>query len=103
MYAGWLQHRSTTELYGVGPLSIATDVVAAAGADALVTAARNHLAGGQLVKALHLIDLILAAEPSHPAARAVAVEAHDALLAESENFWEKAWLTKSINELRGTV
>ncbi|WP_319456767.1 MULTISPECIES: alkyl sulfatase dimerization domain-containing protein [unclassified Mycobacterium] len=102
MYAGWFQHRSTTELYGVGSLSIATDVVAAAGADALVDAARSHVAGGQPVKALHLIDLILAAEPSHPAARVVAVEAHDALLAESENFWEKAWLTKSINELRGT-
>jgi hypothetical protein len=48
---------------------------------------------------LHLTDLILAAQPLHSAARAVAVDAHEALLAETENFWEKAWLTKSINEL----
>ncbi|WP_373369345.1 hypothetical protein [Mycobacterium intracellulare] len=36
----------------------------------------------------------------HAAARAVAAEAHEALLADADNFWEKAWLTKSINELR---
>ncbi|MGA9360603.1 MAG: MBL fold metallo-hydrolase, partial [Mycobacterium sp.] len=44
MYAGWFQHRSTTELYGVAPGSVAADVVRAAGADALVEAARAHVA-----------------------------------------------------------
>jgi hypothetical protein len=43
---------------------------------------------------------VLATEPGHAGARAAAVEAHEALLAGTENFWEKAWLTKSINELR---
>jgi alkyl sulfatase BDS1-like metallo-beta-lactamase superfamily hydrolase len=99
MYTGWFRHRSTTELYGVAPDSIATDVVNAAGADALVEAARGHVATEPL-KAIHLTDLILSARPAHPAARAVAADAHEALLAGTENFWEKAWLTKSINELR---
>jgi hypothetical protein len=45
---------------------------------------------------------VLTAEPAHPAARAVAADAHEALLAGTENFWDKAWLAKSINELRTT-
>jgi alkyl sulfatase BDS1-like metallo-beta-lactamase superfamily hydrolase len=102
MYTGWFHHRSTTELYGVAADSVAADVVNAAGADALVDAARTHAATGRPLQALHLTDLVLAAAPDHPAARAVAVEAHEALLAGTDNFWEKAWLTKSINELRGT-
>ncbi|CDO87402.1 MBL fold metallo-hydrolase [Mycobacterium triplex] len=100
MYTGWFRHRSTTELYGVPPDSVAADVVNAAGADALVEAARAHVDNGRPLQAIHLTDLILSAQPAHPAARAVAADAHEALLAGTENFWEKAWLTKSINELR---
>ena len=96
MYAGWFQHRSTTELYGVAPASVAADVVRVAGPDALVQAARARLDSGQPVQALHLTDLVFAAQPDHPGARAVAADAHEALLAETENFWKKAWLTKSI-------
>lgn len=100
MYTGWFRHRSTTELYGIAPDSVAADVVSTAGADALVDAARAHLAAGRPVQAIHLTDLILAAQPLHAAARAAAAEAHEALLADADNFWEKAWLTKSIKELR---
>ena len=102
MYAGWFQHRSTTELYGVAPGSVAADVVRAAGADALVEAARAHVASGRPVEALHLTDLVLTAEAAHPAARAAAADAHEALLADTDNFWKRAWLTKQINELRTT-
>lgn len=99
-YTGWFRHRSTTELYGVPPDSVAADVVDTAGADALVDAARAHVAAGRAVQALHLTDLVLAAQPTHAAARAVAADAHEALLGGTENFWEKAWLTKNIDELR---
>jgi alkyl sulfatase BDS1-like metallo-beta-lactamase superfamily hydrolase len=102
MYTGWFRHRSTTELYGVPPDSVAADVVSAAGADVLVDAARAHLTAGRPVQAIHLSDLILAAQPLHAGARAAAADAHEALLANTDNFWEKAWLTKSINELRTT-
>ena len=100
MYAGWFQHRSTTELYGAAPTSIAGDVLAAAGADSLVEAARTHIAAGRPLEALHLTDLILAAAPTNAAARAVAIDAHQALLSDADNFWERAWLTNSIKELR---
>jgi alkyl sulfatase BDS1-like metallo-beta-lactamase superfamily hydrolase len=102
MYTGWFRHRSTTELYDVPPDSVAADVVSAAGADVLVDAARAHLTAGRPVQAIHLSDLILAAQPLHAGARAAAADAHEALLANTDNFWEKAWLTKSINELRTT-
>ncbi|MDH6195477.1 alkyl sulfatase BDS1-like metallo-beta-lactamase superfamily hydrolase [Mycobacterium frederiksbergense] len=100
LYTGWFQHRSTTELYGVAPHSVAADIVAAAGADALVAAARAHVEAGRAVEALHLTDLVLVTAPDHGPARAVAADAHQALLADTENFWEKAWLTNSITNLR---
>jgi alkyl sulfatase BDS1-like metallo-beta-lactamase superfamily hydrolase len=102
MYTGWFQHRSTTELYGVAPSSVSADIVAAAGIDALVGLARSHVNGGRHVQALHLTDIVLTAEPGDSSARVVAIAAHEALLAEAENFWEKAWLTKTINDLRTT-
>lgn len=52
MYTGWFRHRSTTELYGVPPDSVAADVVDAAGAETLDEAARAHLDAGQPVQAL---------------------------------------------------
>lgn len=100
-YAGWFHHRSTTELYGVPASAVASDVVEAAGADALVARARAHVGAGRPVEALHVTDLVLAAEPDHPEARAVAAEASRLLLAGSDNFWESAWLRRSIDRLEG--
>ncbi|MEZ5144585.1 MAG: MBL fold metallo-hydrolase [Acidimicrobiales bacterium] len=98
-YAGWFHHRSTTELYGVPAAAVAPDVVAAAGADALVTAARAHVGAGRPVEALHLTDVVLTAEPDHPGARAAAVDATRALLDASSNFWESAWLRRALTNL----
>lgn len=98
-YAGWFHHRSTTELYAVPPAAVAGDVVAAAGASALVDAARDHLDAGRPVEALHLTDLVLAADPGDVGAREVAVAASHRLLDRSENFWETAWLRRAIDRL----
>lgn len=98
-YAGWFHHRSTTELYGVAPLAVAPDLVAAAGADPLVAAAQAHLDGGRLVEALQLIDVVLSVERGHAGAKAVALAAHETLLDASVNFWERAWLRRSIEKL----
>jgi alkyl sulfatase BDS1-like metallo-beta-lactamase superfamily hydrolase len=98
-YAGWFHHRSTTELYGVAPLATAPDLVAAAGADPLVAAAQAHLDGGRPVEALQLTDVVLAVERSHAGAKAVALAAHEALLAETSNFWESAWLRRAAQKL----
>ena len=98
-YAGWFHHRSTTELYGVAPLAIAADLVGLAGEDALVDAARRHLDDGRPVEALQLTDVVLAAVPRHPEASAVAIAAHEFLLGQTSNFWETAWLRRSIAKL----
>jgi len=100
-YAGWFHHRSTTELYDVPPSVVAVDLVAAAGSDTLVDAARARLVAAEPVAALHLTDIVLAAEPDHADARAVATEASRTLLDASTNFWERAWLTRSIDRMEG--
>ncbi len=100
-YAGWFHHRSTTELYDLPPTAVAPDLVALAGADALVDAARVRLDAGEPVAALHLTDIILAADPGDLDARAVAANASRSLLDASSNFWERAWLTRSIDLLEG--
>jgi hypothetical protein len=51
------------------------------------------------VEALQLTDIVLGAEPRHDGANAVAIAAHESLLAASENFWEQAWLKRSIAKL----
>lgn len=100
MYAGWFHHRSTTELYSVPPSAAAADLVTIAGAQALVDAARTHVAQQDPLRALHLTDIVLTVEPTNAGARQVAMDAHQALLVDADNFWERAWLTKSIDELR---
>jgi len=100
-YAGWFHHRSTTELYAVPPLGVAPDLVAAAGVEALVDAARARLDDDQPVEALQLTDVVLAVAPDDAGARSVALAAHEALLQVSENFWERAWLVRAISKLGG--
>jgi alkyl sulfatase BDS1-like metallo-beta-lactamase superfamily hydrolase len=102
MYAGWFHHRSTTELYPVPPSAIAGDLVDAVGADRLVEAAKARLAAGQPLEALHLTDVVLTVQGDNPEARAIATQAHEKLLDETENYWDRAWLTRSIDELRTT-
>lgn len=98
-YAGWFHHRSTTELYGFAAAEVAPDIVRAAGTDALVHAAHQRLENAEPVAALHLTDVVLAVEPEHRGARKVAADASSALLEDSGNFWESAWLRRSIDKL----
>lgn len=100
-YAGWFHHRSTTELYDVPAAAVAGDVVAAAGADALLAAARTHLDADRPVEALHLVELVRAADPDHAEARRVGAAATGHLLARSTNFWETAWLRRALDNLEG--
>ena len=95
-YSGWFHHRSTTELYAVGPDAVSADLVELAGADALTERAGAHLADSRPLEAIHLAELVTQAEPEHAGARAVLKAAHEQLLAGSVNFWETAWLTKQI-------
>jgi alkyl sulfatase BDS1-like metallo-beta-lactamase superfamily hydrolase len=95
-YAGWFHHRSTTELYGVPAEAVSPDLVDLAGADAIVSRAAERLAGGEVLEAIHLAELV---GRDHAAARDVLREAHQQLLAASTNFWETSWLSRQIEEL----
>jgi len=95
-YSGWFHHRSTTELYPVGAEAVSADLVELAGADAVVARARAHLQAGRPVQAVHLAEIVTHVEPQHPGARVALRAAHEALLADSVNFWETAWLTTQI-------
>jgi alkyl sulfatase BDS1-like metallo-beta-lactamase superfamily hydrolase len=97
-YSGWFHHRSTTELYDVSPSELDADLIQLVGADRLVARAEEHVAAGRPVHAIRLAEVVSHADPNHPAARAVLKTAHEALLADSANFWETAWLSKKIGE-----
>jgi len=106
-YAGWFKHESTTELYSVPQKAIHADLVALAGADALVAKAGDKATAEKPVEALHLLDIVLNAEPDHAGARALAIEIHERLLAEAKdfcttgNFWLVGWLQNQLKLLQG--
>lgn len=95
-YTGWFHHRSTTELYAVDPHEMHSDIVELAGPDKLLTRAEERLAGGYPVHAIHLAELVHTQAPDDPRARRILAAAHQQLLAQSTNFWERAWLTEQM-------
>jgi hypothetical protein len=68
------------------------------GAGALAARARKQLTEGQPLKALHLLDIALGAERTHPDALAVKKDALQLLLRESggTNLSEVMWLKSEI-------
>ena len=96
-YAGWFKHRSTTELYAVPQSAVHADLVElAGGVEAVVARAEEKLDAGKLEEALHLLDLLPSDDPRVNAALR---NAHERLLASSENFWLSSWLRNQLREL----
>jgi alkyl sulfatase BDS1-like metallo-beta-lactamase superfamily hydrolase len=102
-YAGWFHQTSTTELYPTPVRAVYPDVVALAGGpEKVAAAARDRLAGGDPVGAIHLAEMALAADgDSRPALEAF-LAAHEQLFAQraGENFWETGWLRHQIERTR---
>jgi alkyl sulfatase BDS1-like metallo-beta-lactamase superfamily hydrolase len=100
-YAGWFHHRSTTELYSQPQSAIHADLIRLAGGVApLVECARQKLEAGEPVAAIHLLDIVLPAQPDNAAALEVAIAAHSELLKASENFWLSSWLNNQLKLLQ---
>lgn len=100
-HAGSFRARSTTELYDVEVSDVAGDLVGLAGAGPLVAAGGRHLAAGRPLHALHLAELVRAADPDHDGARALALAAHERLRSGAgTNVWETRWLDHRIASLR---
>lgn len=106
-YAGWFKHESTTELYAVPQRAIHADLLELAGREALVRRARDKAAAGQREEALHLLDIVLSAEPDDAPARELAIDVHESLLEDARrfrttgNFWLEGWLAQQLKLLRG--
>lgn len=101
-HAGWFHFESTTELYGVAPSAVWPEVVEMAGGpDALASRASTHVAEGDPLMALHLLDMALSVSPANRAALEVKRAALDQLLEATgnENFSEVRWLQSQIEEI----
>lgn len=105
-HAGWFHYDTTAALYPVPPSAVWQELAELAGGAApLVARARDRLAKGEPVAALHLIDIALAAEPGGREALETKVAALEALLEASghENFSETRWLQSQIEEAKGLL
>lgn len=106
-YAGWFKHESTTELYSVPQRTVHADLLELAGVDNVVQRAKRKSAEGENEQALHLLDIVLNAQPDHAGARALAIQVHESLLADAQtfcstgNFWLVGWLQNQIKLLKG--
>ena len=103
-YAGWFHHESTTELYSVPRRAINGDLIElAGGANGIVDRARAKLEAGEREQALHLLDIVLEQQPDHQDAIAVAIETHEQLDKEANNFWLNSWLRNQVKLLKGSI
>ncbi len=102
-YAGWFHQRSTTELYPTLPNAVYPDIVELAGGPAVVAErARQRLAAGDAVAAIHLCEMALAADPASRPGLEAYLAAHEHLLAArgGVNFWETGWLRYQIERTK---
>jgi len=102
-YSGWFHHESTTELYSVPSSDVFSDLVELAGVDALVDRARAKFAAKEPEAALHLLDIVRKADPTHTPAITLSLTVHESLLASQDNFWLEGWLEHQINQLKAQL
>lgn len=102
-YSGWFDpSRGTTDLYGVPSSSVAPAIAEmAGGADRLAARAREFVAQGLPLQALHLLDVADGAEACNMLAREVRIEALKLLLQQSggRNLWERRWIAAEVQDL----
>ena len=102
-YTGWFDpSRGTTELYEVPATSIAGSLVELAGGSArLVERASDFVRANKPLEALHMLDIVLAAEPASLTAREMKRAALTALLEQTggKNLWERMWIAAELREL----
>jgi alkyl sulfatase BDS1-like metallo-beta-lactamase superfamily hydrolase len=101
-YATWFHFDTTTELYPVPASAVYPELVELAGLDALVERARRHVAAGEPVRALHLLDIALGAGSADRGALEARRAALQLLLDEAEsglrNSYEIDWLRYRIRD-----
>jgi len=106
-YATWFHFDKTTELYAVPQSAVYQDIVAAGGELRLQEKAGAYVDSGEPLKALHLIDIVLGAEPDNAPALTVRKMALGQLLAKAKattnNSYEIYWLNYRLRETVGRI
>lgn len=98
----WLfDYESTTSLFDTPVKSIAPDLTALAGAEALLERAEHYLERHDPLTAIHLIEIILNSEALNTKALTAMLQAHQLLLEQSnhQNIHEALWLNAEISNL----
>ncbi|MEM1112180.1 MAG: MBL fold metallo-hydrolase [Pseudomonadota bacterium] len=106
-YATWFHFDSTTELYPVPARDVYADLADAAGNEALLSLGRTYLDRGEAVKALHIVEVILAAEPGNQPALAQRQRALTMLMTAAEsgerNDYEIYWLQARLDDTEANL
>jgi alkyl sulfatase BDS1-like metallo-beta-lactamase superfamily hydrolase len=101
-YMGWFHFDSTTELYPVPARDVYADLAEVAGNEGLLSLARSYIDKDELVKALHVLEVALAAEPDNRDALLLRQSALQGLLARAEagtrNDYEIYWLNSRLTD-----
>ncbi|GAB5453729.1 MAG: alkyl/aryl-sulfatase [Halioglobus sp.] len=106
-YAGWFHFESTTELYPVPVSDVYADIAEVAGNEGLLTLAQNYLNEDQPVKALHIVEVVLAADSVNQSALQIRKQAlqlllenaHNGLKNDYEIYWLQYRLTDTARRL----
>ncbi len=106
-YAGWFHFESTTELYPVPVSDVYADLAEVAGNEGLLTLAQNYLNENQPVKALHIVEVVLAADSINQSALQIRKQALQLLLESAQNglkndyeiYWLQYRLTDTARRL----
>ena len=100
-YAGWFDSNPSTMFDDAA--GAFKDVVALAGGAAAVAARARAVGADDPVRALHLTDMALAAEPANRAALEVRLQILQALDRASGNSNERGWLQAGIRDVQSKL
>jgi alkyl sulfatase BDS1-like metallo-beta-lactamase superfamily hydrolase len=94
-YAGWFDGNATT-MYAVPRSAVSADLVELAGGAGALAERARALAASEPVRALHLLDVALEAQPGHSGALETRLVILRQLYAASGNSNERGWLASAI-------
>jgi alkyl sulfatase BDS1-like metallo-beta-lactamase superfamily hydrolase len=101
-YASWFRFESTTELYPVPARDVYADLAEVAGSEGLLSLAQNYLTQNQPVKALHVVEVVLAGDAANRAALELRRQALEVLVVQAENGlkndYEIYWLQHRLSD-----
>ena len=102
-YTGWFRYESTTELYALPPRAVYAELAELAGGPGkLAERASVHVVAGEPLRALHLAEVALAADPDHAGALEAQLAALERLAERDAgaNFQISGWLRHRIAATR---